>query len=204
MKLNVDGKQQRHDFQSIPELNEYWVELTRSILEQNRLIHYVKIGEEIIYSGYESIILQNIDKISELNIVTISKQESCNETLEELIKYVPKVIQLMPGKLEVLYGDNAQDFQNILDEVIQSIYWIVNAVLFIRTLETDKSVYNPHKSEIEEFYIKLEPFVDEIAKQSEKGNYVGMADLILYEFLPILEEFQIETVDGVCENIEHH
>lgn len=204
MKLNVDGKQQRHDFQSISELNEYWVELTRSILEQNRLIHYVKIGEEIIYSGYESIILQNIDKISELNIVTISKQESCNETLEELIKYVPKVIQLMPGKLEVLYGDNAQDFQNILDEVIQSIYWIVNAVLFIRTLETDKSVYNPYKSEIEEFYIKLEPFVDEIAKQSEKGNYVGMADLILYEFLPILEEFQIETVNGVCKNIEHH
>ncbi|MCY9550353.1 hypothetical protein M5W98_01465, partial [Paenibacillus apiarius] len=158
------------------------------------LIYYVEIGEERFYNGYESIILENYQNINEIKIVTKTKAECFTLTLEELIAYLPRVVEEIPAIAERLYAEEVDDMRTLITPIIDSLHWIVSALEFAYAISDGMDNVSRTRDSLEHLYKNLEQFVEKFHEQLSWSNYVGVSDLLQYELVPMLEAWINDVV----------
>ncbi|MCE5169313.1 hypothetical protein LQV63_08310 [Paenibacillus profundus] len=193
LKICIDGAWEEREFHSAEEVNDFWMSRTMPILQADRLIYYVEIGEERYYNGYESVILENYQSINEIKIVTQTKAECFTITLEDLKAYLPRVVNEIPAVAERLYAEEIDDLKTLITPIIESLQWIVSALEFAYAISEGMNDECRTRHSFEQLYRNVEAFVEKFHEQLSWSNYVGASDLLQYELVPVLEEWIIDV-----------
>lgn len=186
MIVMIDKKQEQIIEPNLDELNEWWTLTTADIFQKQRFIHCVEINGFSLYEGYEKYLVDHISDIERVNIKTISRIESVEDTEKALDEYLKRFI---PGSLKVseyLYGDLSEDLWKDFSDFIVGLEWIVKALEFDMVLFKSEGVETPEYLSILD---NLGSFISEMDNCLQQQDYVSVGDIIQFEIVPLLEIF---------------
>ncbi|GAA0377897.1 hypothetical protein [Paenibacillus motobuensis] len=187
MKVKVDQQQEQIIIATIEELDRWWKQATSDIFNQQRLIHFVEIDGNILYDNYEQYLLLNVSQIQEVNIQTLSRLESIQDTEQSIDDYLERFIPAAQDVTDQLYGEMMQQQQNLFAQFIEGLGWIVKAFEFNQTLFNEDGIAPPYLSQVME---PLEAIITQIYDNVQQEDFVSVGDLIQYELIPLLQKFQ--------------
>ncbi|WP_055106051.1 hypothetical protein [Paenibacillus ihumii] len=186
MKVSINQQQLQEINSSIEELDQWWKQTTSEIYQNQRFIHSVEIDGKVYYDGYELYLFQNVNRIKELDIRTISSIESIKENEQSLDEYLNRFIPEALNLANQLFGNLTSEQYSLLVQLIEGLDWILKALQFNRLLFGNVTNLPQYLAIVE----PLELFVKEIFEKVNQEDYVGVGDLVQYEIVPLLHQFQ--------------
>jgi hypothetical protein len=189
MKVAVDGQQVELIEDTLDDIEKWWRNSTSRIYQDRRLIHFVEVNGKAIYEAYELYIVQNIQEVREVNIHTLSAIESIQNTEQALDEYLERFV---PGALDVadqLYGGLTLENQPLFGQLLEGFQWIVKSMQFDRELYA-MADYHASPDFLTSTLSTLEKLLQEILQAVENNDFTSVSDLLQYEVVPALQQFQ--------------
>ncbi|WP_270406271.1 hypothetical protein [Paenibacillus timonensis] len=189
MKVAVDGQQVEWIEDTLNGIEQWWKSSTSRIYQDRRLIHFVEVNGKAIYEAYELYIVQNIQEVREVNIHTLSATESIQDTEQALDEYLERFV---PGALDIadqLYGGLTIDNQPLFGQLLEGFHWIVKSMQFDNELYV-LAEYHASPDYLTSALSTLERVLQEIMQAVENNDFTGVSDLLQYEVVPALQQFQ--------------
>lgn len=187
MKVTIDQQQEQIINANIEELDHWWKQATSDIYGQQKLIHYVEIDGNVLYDNYEQYLLINVNQIQKVNIQTLSRLESIQDTEQSIDEYLERFIPATQKVADQLYGEMTQEQQSLFAQFIEGLGWIVKAFEFNQTLFNKDGTAPSYLSQVME---PLEAIITQIYDNVQQEDFVSVGDLIQYELIPVLQKFQ--------------
>lgn len=189
MIIYIDNVPRSYDIQSEEEMNASWIDITKEFMSNGQILSSVVIDDVVYYDSYASELLTNYDKINTVKITTITKEQSFFMTLQELQEYSGKVMSSMGDYIQPLYSGSMETSKDILPIITESVQWVVSALSYIQHVSQEVNVDPLIQDIINHAVEKFMPIVKLLLDEIESENTIGFADLINYEFIPLVEEF---------------
>lgn len=187
MRVTIDQQQEQIIDATFEQVDYWWKQATSSIFQQEKLIQYVTIDGRVMYDGYEQYLVQNLVQIKEVDISTLSRMESIQETEKSISEYLERFIPAAQNITDQLFGVIGMEQQNLFARFVEGLGWIVNALEFNKTLYNQIADYEPEYLKILE---RLELVINEMCDNVERKDYVAVGDLIQYEIIPLMRDSQ--------------
>lgn len=189
MIIYIDNVPRSYDIQSEEEMNASWIDITKEFMSNGQILSSVVIDDVVYYDSYASELLTNYDKINTVKITTITKEQSFFMTLQEFQEYSGKVMSSMGDYIQPLYSGSMETSKDILPIITESVQWVVSALSYIQHVSQEVKVDPLIQDIINHAVEKFMPIVKLLLDEIESENTIGFADLINYEFIPLVEEF---------------
>lgn len=188
MRVSIDNLKVREIKKDLNCINEWWNASTEELYSTERLIYCVEINGNSIYNNYEHFIIENYQEITEINIKSLSKNESIEETCKTLNDYLVRFIPATLVIADYFYSDVTEAQWSEFSEFIDGLSWIVKSIDFLRLLTSDSTsqlfVFND-----------FEKAISELEQGLEAKDYVLVADIMRYELVLQLEQLK-ERING--------
>ncbi|WII37234.1 hypothetical protein [Paenibacillus thiaminolyticus] len=189
MIIYIDNVPRSYDIQSEEEMNASWIDITKEFMSNGQILSSVVIDDVVYYDSYASELLTRYDKINTVKITTITKEQSFFMTLQEFQEYSGKVMSSMGDYIQPLYSGSMETSKDILPIITESVQWVVSALSYIQHVSQEVKVDPLIQDIINHAVEKFMPIVKLLLDEIESENTIGFADLINYEFIPLVEEF---------------
>jgi len=194
MLISIDNENEQFIEPNLDVLNLWWQKSTGEIYSKDRLIYCVEIDGDIFYRDYESFIVNNREGIKRVNIKTLTRMESLIDTESALKDYLNRFIPSALNVSDTFYGEISEECWSLFSQFIEGLNWILKSMDFARLLHQENTINLPPYSTALQ---KLEKVVGELDQSLNQRDYVMVGDLIQYEIIPILEQFQGRTFPEV-------
>ncbi|AIQ65879.1 hypothetical protein PSTEL_24985 [Paenibacillus stellifer] len=187
MRVMIDQQETREIESNYQSLDEWWKMATAQVAQRQRLIYCVQVNDKTIFDGYEQFMIANLDELEAINVTTLSKAESIQQTEEELDEYLDR---FLPASIDVarsFYGDLTEKHWSQFSSFIQGLDWIFKA------LEFESELLKQEGRDLPEYLAivnTLEVIVRELDSSLQVQNFVAVGDLIQYEIIPLLQNFR--------------
>lgn len=185
MRVKIDQNNELNVQEEPQSVSVWWKELCFKVQQENRLIYCAEIDGELLYDGYEDYIVNNFNRINEICIKTLTKQESIvesNISINEYLEgFIPAVIELS----DHFYGELTENHWNTFAHFIEGLSWIVKSLEFIELL-TDGETDNNNNNTLKE----LEMIISNLEHALNQKEHVLVGDLIQYELIPLLQNYK--------------
>lgn len=189
MKVAVDGQQVEWIEDTLEGIEQWWKGSTSQIYQDRRLIHFVEVNGKAIYEAYELYIVQNIQEVREVNIRTLSALESIQNTEQALDEYLERFIPGASDVADQLYGGLTLENQPLFAQLLEGFHWIVKSMQFDRELYA-MADHHVSPNFLTSTLSSLEKLLQEIIQAVENNDFTGVSDLLQYEVVPALQQFQ--------------
>ncbi|MGZ9586259.1 hypothetical protein [Paenibacillus marinisediminis] len=197
MNIIVDDISEDYIIESITDMENTWMDITKQIMNNNKLLYSVELDGIVYYDGYAEELLERYNEIQTVSIKTVTPEHSITITLQELKQYSAKVMGTMGEYIKPLYGNSSDESGEIISTVVGAVEWVGSSLAFLQLLsqqvEAQAEVYELANGAIE----KLNPVLELLGGELEWGNHIGFADIIQYEFIPLVEEFYLKSEEVV-------
>lgn len=192
----IDGRQSGLSLSNFANLEEVLTKLIEEEQLEDRIVTDVFVNEESFSELYphqsEDIETEEIQK---LELKTISFHEMSKEVVIEL----PKVIRLMAlsGRelASHLRANQIAEGVEILQDIVSVTRDFINTISLLRSQYSGKSGFS-----LDDFGEKLGDILGEINEAIEFEDWMLVADLIEYEYLPECEGWR-NIVDSLADDI---
>ncbi|MEK4653526.1 MULTISPECIES: hypothetical protein [Niallia] len=159
-------------------------------LEKNKLYfsHLIINGKEV-YSDFEEQIMEQINTIEKIELVTKTIDEFINDLTVSLNQYSNRAIPIIKQLTEQFYQSPTEEAWGLLQDLLEGLNWVYSTI---------KSMGNTELNEYKEnllnvanhFEVELPNLLDAI----ENHDYILIGDIISYEILP-----QFESIESITE-----
>lgn len=159
-------------------------------LEKNKLYfsHLIINGKEV-YSDFEEQIMEQINTIEKIELVTKTTDEFINDLTVSLNEYSNRAIPSIKQLTEQFYQSPTEESWGMLQDLLEGLNWVYSTI---------KSMGNTELNEYKEkllnvanhFEVELPNLLDAI----ESHDYILIGDIISYEILP-----QFESIGSITE-----
>lgn len=159
-------------------------------LEKNKLYfsHLIINGKEV-YSDFEEQIMEQINTIEKIELVTKTIDEFINDLTVSLNEYSNRAIPIIKQLTEQFYQSPTEESWGMLQDLLEGLNWVYSTI---------KSMGNTELNEYKEkllnvanhFEVELPNLLDAI----ESHDYILIGDIISYEILP-----QFESIGSITE-----
>lgn len=190
MKVAIDQQTEQILDSTISKLDEWWKKSIAYISENQRYIYNVEIDGIILYDGYEDYITENINKINEIKVNTLSIEESILNTEKTIDEYLDRFIPTANRITEQLYGKIDLRQRDLFSKLVQGLDWIIQAMEFNRTLNARINTTSSSYSLGVKIFDSLTSCVGEIYKSIIQEDFVSVGDVLKYEVIPLLEKYR--------------
>lgn len=189
MIIYIDDVPREFAIESENDMNTAWQSITKKIMNDGKILYCVAIDEVVYYDNYANELLSRCNEVNIVRVTTISKEQSYFLTIQDFKEYAGKVVSLMGDYIQPLYSGSIEESKDILPIVTESVQWVVSALTFIQHVTKEIKV-DPLNSDIINHAIeKIVEIVQLLTDEIESENMIGFADIINYEFIPLVEEF---------------
>lgn len=186
MKVSIDKAEERILERDINVINNWWNKAASELYSAGRLIYCVEIDEQSIFDNYEQVIVNNYHNITGINIKSLSKKESIEETRISLNEYLNRFIPVTLDIADYFYSEVTEEQWAEFSKFLEGLSWIVQSIQFLNLLTSDHDRYNLNS-------LKLEGPIEELEQALEAQDYVLVADIIRYDLIPQLEQLLERT-----------
>lgn len=191
MRTQIDNGIEKIVEPNLDSLQNWWQFMINQIYAQDRLIRAVQVDGKLLYDGYEQYIRNNIDRIEEIKIQTLTRSESLFETKQTLDEYLERFIPISSELSRTFFGDLTQEHWQTFSDFITGLDWIISALKFAELL-SQNDVVTPQQN-YGQMINELQNVISEMEKSLEDEDYVTVGDLIQHELLPVLEKCKSQS-----------
>ena len=153
--------------------------------------HLVIDGLEV-YDNYEGYIEDNIGDIRNISMEFLTISEYIKGILISTNEYLSRATPAVEGLADAFYQKADMDVWQELDNMLEGIEWLYETFIMIDSLPNladvmpDYERWNLYSKVVRE----LQEVMPNLQEPLESGDYVLVADIILYELRPILEKMR--------------
>jgi|UniRef100_A0A7V6DPP6 hypothetical protein len=193
MQVTINEQQIREDFSHMRSLEEALVELNDRFVPPGQQLFQVRVNGEFFSERYprESKYM-DLKEISTLDLKTIPDKDMARVILGEAVDQAEILCQALE-KSSRLFRVSAEDEANhYFAQVIEALRWLLmTGESACQVLEVDlgKAVAR-HAGQPSSFFQSLQDLLAEMVEISEHEDYILLADLLEYELLPTVREWQ--------------
>lgn len=198
MIITVDGKLYTQGCHTLNEVNAAWIDITKQLFEREHFIYNVNIDGAEFFDSYEEVILNNYTAIDQVEINTLGYSEALSNTLHEMKKYAVKLMDHLDAVASPFYGNVKEEDWQLFNQFSEGVGWLNQSCQFCLEIAGRKAgtvdvqvnqMLNHLKTETEE---ALALYLNYLNEQ----EYNQLADAILYEFAPIVEQLLELELEG--------
>jgi hypothetical protein len=181
----IDGQQSEYSLSNFENLEELLDKITGSEYFQDRIVTDVLVNGEVFSEIYphQSEDIEN-DELEKVEIVSVSKQEMGQQIIQEM----SKVISLMGQAARQVAGlfRQAEDLDAL--DTYQDLLEVARDFLgMVGSLQDELSL--PSNPEMDAALEAFSTLLNEMIEVQENEDWVLLADLLEYEFLPVVEKW---------------
>ncbi|CAH0118009.1 hypothetical protein PAE9249_00474 [Paenibacillus sp. CECT 9249] len=199
MNIRLDSEQISQTVTSLEVFHSIWQSILQQIASINRYIRCVQIDGEIYYDGYELYIQHHFYEIKHINIITITPQDSLDETITEIQKYNAKLILAVEDIGKAFYGDLTEENWNQFSNLFEGIGWLYQSLEFCLILIEKTKMKRELTETLRTAADKLKISLSDIEQALNEQEYITVGDIIQYElgnvFELIHEKIRIGEID---------
>lgn len=181
------------------EIDNVFNEIDKIVNKSSKILSHMVIDDFEVYQDFFDYFLDNIRVIEEVKVITLTYKELVHDILISTIEYIRKV----PEKIEELaykfYKNPEGESWNDLNDLLGGITWIINTFSSIDQDKRLKDVVSSYESW--NLYAKEIFSLQEILLDFEgalsSGDNITIADILLYEILPIFKEMEVKLLELV-------
>ena len=160
----------------IQRINEY--------LENNKLFfsHLIINGKEV-YSDFEDILVEQINIIEKIELVTKTIDEFINDLTVSLNEYSNRSIPSIKQLTEQFYQSPTEESWGMLQDLLEGLNWVYTTIKSISNTDL-----NEYKENLLMIANHLEVELPNLLDAMESNDFILIGDIISYEILPQFEE----------------
>jgi hypothetical protein len=153
-------------------------------LENNKLYfsHLIINGKEV-YSDFEDTLVEQINTIEKIELVTKTINEFINDLTVSLNEYSNRAIPSIKQLTEQFYQSPTEESWAMLQDLLEGLNWVYSTIKSIGNTEL-----NEYKENLLMIANHLEVELPNLLDAMECNDFILIGDIISYEILPQFEE----------------
>lgn len=158
-------------------------------LEKNKLYfsHLIINGKEV-YSDFEERIMEQINTVEKIELVTKTIDEFINDLTVSLNQYSTRAIPIIKQLTEQFYQSPTEESWGMLQDLLEGLNWVYSTIKSIGNTEL-----NEYKQNLLNVANQLEAELPNLLDAMESHDYILIGDIISYEILPQFEAVKLIT-----------
>lgn len=158
-------------------------------LEKNKLYfsHLIINGKEV-YSDFEERIMEQINTVEKIELVTKTIDEFINDLTVSLNQYSTRAIPIIKQLTEQFYQSPTEESWGMLQDLLEGLNWVYSTIKSIGNTEL-----NEYKQNLLNVANHLEAELPNLLDAMESHDYILIGDIISYEILPQFEAVKLIT-----------
>ncbi len=193
MQVTINDQTLPVDFSHLRTLEEALMELNDKFIPTGQQLFQVEVNGQFFTERYprESRYV-TLGEVSTLNLKTVSDADLARSILSDAALKVQTLVQAME-KSAALFRLAAEDEANhYFAQVLEALRWLIQTSEgACQVLGVDLAqVTSPQLGEISAFLKRFQDLLDEMLQVFEEEDYILLADLMEYELLPMVQQWQ--------------
>jgi len=188
MKLIINGKTMEFK-NNVNEIEHVLKEIEQVLDQDNLRLSHLVINGVAVYQNYGSYLSEQIESITEIDVITLKLKPLVEETLETSFDYIRNAVDLLKPLAESFYQSSGQDAWNQLADLCEGIGWLLETMSRIDQIDQlhlyllNYDIWNEYVQTMKGLTVQIKELEQAMANRDD----VLIGDLILYEILPVLE-----------------
>lgn len=191
MKVHILDKTLEYE-NNIDTIDTIFDEINNIVKNSSKILSYLIVDSIEVYEDFYDYFLDNIKAIEEVKVIALTYEELVNDILISAIKYIRKAQENIEELSNSFYKSPDKESWEDLSDLLGGVSWIINTFASIdkdpRLKETVLSyeAWNLYAQEV----FSLQDLLGDFEESLVNNDNVTIADILLYEILPIFEEME--------------
>ncbi|MDD2904114.1 MAG: hypothetical protein PHU44_16940 [Syntrophales bacterium] len=202
MEITLNDQNLPVDLSHLRNLEEALLELNEKFIPQGQQLFQVEVNGEFFTERYprESRYVR-LGEVSRLDLKTVSDEELARSILADASQQADTLSQALE-KSAALFRLAAEDEANhYFAQVLEALRWLLQTGEgACQVLEVDLGRMNtPQIGDVSDFLKRFQDLLEEMLQVYEEEDYILLADLMEYELLPMVLQWQ-----KILSQLSHH
>ncbi len=193
MQVTINDQSIPVDFSHLTSLEDAIVELNDKFIPPGQQLFQVHINGEFFSERYprESRYME-LEEISRLELKTISDQDMARVILQEAVQQAGLLCQALEQGAALFRLAAEDEANHYYAQILDSLRWLLQTGDCASQVlsEGQRLGELPQISTITRYLHSLQDLLDEMLQICEEEDYIMLADLMEYELLPMVKEWQ--------------
>ncbi|MBU5310749.1 hypothetical protein KQI38_01800 [Tissierella carlieri] len=181
------------------EIDNIFNEIDNIVNKSSKILSHMVIDDFEIYQDFYDYFLDNIRVIEEVEVITLTHKELIHDILISTIEYIRRIPEKTEELANKFYKNPDKESWHGLNDLLGGITWIINT---FSSIDQDKRLNDVVSSyEFWNLYAKeifsLQDILPNFEEALENSDNVTIADMLLYEILPIFKEMEEKLLELV-------
>lgn len=191
MQLWLDDHQIAKEISGLSDFQSIWSGLEKELFQNRKLIYFVEIDGQTFYSGYESIIVENVDRIHEIKVFSITFKSAILQSLSDMAAYIDRLIASMPKMTNPFYAEPTSEAWSLFQQFCEGIDWLIHTAQLCKTLSETEREHLETVTNLHSFIKRFPDMLRTMDAAIQDQDYILLADTLQYEFGSLLEDISI-------------
>ncbi len=193
MQVTINEKCISEDFSHMRSLEEALVELNDRFVPEGQQLFQVRVNGEFFSERYprESKYME-LNEIATLDLKTIPDREMARVILGEAVQQAEILIQAIHQSARLFRVAAEDEANHYFAQVLEALRWLLTtgeAACRVLQVDLGAAVAGQHRLN-SSFLRSLQELLSEMLEICENEDYVLLADLMEYDLLPTVREWQ--------------
>lgn len=202
MQVTLNDQKLPVDLSHLRNLEEALLELNEKFIPEGQQLFQVEVNGQFFTERYprESRYVR-LGEVARLDLKTVSDEDLARSILSDAAQQVVTLSQALE-KSAALFRLAAEDEANhYFAQVLEAIRWLLQTGEgACQVLEVDLGkVTSPQMGEVSVFLNRFQDLLEEMLQVYEEEDYILLADLMEYELLPMVQQWQT-----ILSQLSHH
>lgn len=191
MKVHILDKTLEYE-NNIDTIDTIFDEINNIVKNSSKILSYLIVDSIEVYEDFYDYFLDNIKAIEEVKVIALTYEELVNDILISAIKYIRKAQENIEELSNSFYKSPDKESWEDLSDLLGGVSWIINTFASIdkdprlKEIVLSYESWNLYAQEV----FSLQDLLGDFEESLVNNDNVTIADILLYEILPIFEEME--------------
>ncbi len=191
MKVHILDKTLEYE-NNIDTIDTIFDEINNIVKNSSKILSYLIVDGIEVYEDFYDYFLDNIKAIEEVKVIALTYEELVNDILISAIKYIRKAQENIEELSNSFYKSPDKESWEDLSDLLGGVSWIINTFASIdkdprlKEIVLSYESWNLYAQEV----FSLQDLLGDFEESLVNNDNVTIADILLYEILPIFEEME--------------
>ncbi|MFD0680768.1 MULTISPECIES: hypothetical protein [unclassified Paenibacillus] len=195
MILELIGKQ--YEFENnTEEIPSILQTIESSVSTHSLYVQSIVVDEQEVHVPLDDYILEHIETVDRIEIVTVDHKEMVSSLVSEGTDYLARALPSMNQLADRFYQNPDKETWARLDHFLEAIGWFDTILGTLSQVFTEDTNIDTIRNDLQ---ARLVDFQESLLNQ----DTVLIADMIIYEFMPLFENLQT-SLDAIKNEVKEY
>lgn len=193
MLVTINEQNLPVDFSHLQSLEEIIAEINEQFIPEGQQLYRLHVNGEFFSERYpREARYVDIGEISRLDVKTVSDEEMARLIIQDAVHQGNMVVQALERSAGLFRVGSEEEANHYFAQVLEALRWLLQTgESACRVLRVNLETMSSGGAVPASRYLRdLQDLLEEMLETSEDEDYVMLADLMEYELLPMVQEWQ--------------